>query len=337
MKKEHRFKLGFPVVFCLFILLFASCKQEEVNRFDYDNNPNATLPQIVTGEVSSITKNGAKVSASILSNGRGTVTVSGIVWGTQRNPVVASANKTTNGASAGTFSSQVTGLEPYITYYVRAYATNSAGTAYGEQKEFTTLVNTVIDVDGNEYNTIAIGNQVWMAQSLRVKHYRNGDPIAQVTDNAQWPGLTSGAYGVYPGITDYGNLYGFLYNWYAVDDSRNIAPEGWHVPTDAEWTVLTNFLGGVATAGGTMKDIDLGVWMPPNLAATNSSGFKALPGGYRDVSGPFVNALAYFYVWSSTSGGAATAWSRGLVFNSAAVDVGNYPKKDGFAVRCIKD
>lgn len=138
---------------------------------------------------------------------------------------------------------------------------------------------TVTDYDGNVYQTVLIGDQCWMMENLKVTHYRNGDPIPHVTDGVTWGNLTSGAYCNYN--NDEGNVatYGRLYNWYAVDDSRNIAPAGWHVPSDAEWQTLVDYLGGDAVAGGKMKEAGTTHWASPNTGATNESGFTALPGG----------------------------------------------------------
>jgi len=137
----------------------------------------------------------------------------------------------------------------------------------------------VTDIDGNEYATIQIGTQVWMAENLRTTKYCNGDPIPNVTDSLQWVNLATGAWAHNNNYSQYENLYGKLYNWYAVDDSRNICPCNWHVPTDAEWTTLIDYLGGEGVAGGKMKSTGTQYWLSPNTDATNESGFSGLPGG----------------------------------------------------------
>jgi len=196
----------------------------------------------------------------------------------------------------------------------------------------------VTDIDGNEYATIQIGTQVWMAENLRTTKYCNGDPIPNVTDSLQWVNLATGAWAHNNNYSQYENLYGKLYNWYAVDDSRNICPCNWHVPTDAEWTTLIDYLGGEGVAGGKMKSTGTQYWLSPNTDATNESGFSGLPGGYRKSSGAFYDVGRWGYWWSSTEFGSGFAWPRhlphgnGLVYRYAI-----YTKSYGFSVRCIKD
>jgi uncharacterized protein (TIGR02145 family) len=197
--------------------------------------------------------------------------------------------------------------------------------------------NTVTDIDGNVYRTVTIGTQVWMAENLKVTHYRNGDAIPNVTVPAAWGELTSGAYCNYDNDTAQAADYGRLYNWFAVDDSRNIAPIGWHVPTDAEWQALVNYLGGDAIAGGKMKETGTEHWVSPNTGATNESGFCALPGGDRSGSGHYydINDLAYF--WSSTDSSSFHVWTRALDCNNSAVGRPYSDVQDGLSIRCVKD
>jgi uncharacterized protein (TIGR02145 family) len=193
------------------------------------------------------------------------------------------------------------------------------------------------DIDGNTYATIDIFNQVWLNSNLNVSRYRNGDPIPQVTDPTLWANLTTGAWCYYNNDPANGSIYGKLYNWYAVNDSRGLAPIGWHVPTDNEWTVLTTFLGGSFIAGGKMKAVTL--WNSPNTAATNSSGFTALPGGsfYSGFSFPFGVIGGW---WSSSEEEdlpLVAAWNRQLRYNEGvAVKSGSY-KTLGISVRCMKN
>ncbi|HMA76597.1 MAG TPA: FISUMP domain-containing protein [Candidatus Krumholzibacteriaceae bacterium] len=213
----------------------------------------------------------------------------------------------------------------------------------------TTSPGTVTDIDGNVYQTVTIGTQEWMAENLKVTHYRNGDPIPNVTDDGTWYGLSSGAYCEYD--NDGGNVttYGRLYNGYAVDDSRNIAPEGWHVATDEEWKQLEMYLGMSQSEaddtglrgtdeGGKLKESGTTHWISPNTGATNESGFTALPGGYRYDYGSFTNMGLYAFFWSSTeSNNSFIAWHRYLGYGSAQVGRGDYYKQDGFSVRCVRD
>jgi uncharacterized protein (TIGR02145 family) len=183
---------------------------------------------------------------------------------------------------------------------------------------------------------VRIGTQVWMTKNLNVSRYRNGDPIPQVTDQTQWRYMTSGAWCYYENNTANGPVYGKLYNWYAVNDSRGLAPTGYHVPGDGEWTTLTSFLGGESVAGGKMKATTL--WITPNTGATNSSGFTGLPGGARNGDGIFFYIGVRGY-WHSSSTYMATdfAWNRDLFYGGSAVNIGLGYKKGGLSVRCLRD
>jgi uncharacterized protein (TIGR02145 family) len=196
----------------------------------------------------------------------------------------------------------------------------------------------VTDYDGNSYNTVKIGDQVWMAENLRTTHYANGDPIEKVTDNTDWSNLTTGAYCWYGNDSaTYENFYGKLYNWYTVADSRKACPTGWHMPSDAEWTTLETYLGGSTVAGGKMKETGTTQWISPNTGATNESGFTALPGGGRGSSGGFLNIGGCGYWWSSTEDSSANAWDRYVNYNTSAVNRFALDKKSGISVRCLKD
>ncbi|MBK8484993.1 MAG: fibrobacter succinogenes major paralogous domain-containing protein [Saprospiraceae bacterium] len=199
---------------------------------------------------------------------------------------------------------------------------------------------TMTDIDGNTYKTITIGTQTWMAENLRVTKYRNGDPITIVTDNANWTAFTSGAYCNYNNTTDKDHIatYGRLYNWYAVTDNRNIAPAGWHVPSDAEWRILTSYLGFLPVAGGKMKEISTIHWKSPNTGATNESGFSATPTGYRyGVDGVFYNLGELVGYWSNTPNGSSNAWGRFMGNFITECSSLNGRNNDGNAVRLVKD
>ena len=185
--------------------------------------------------------------------------------------------------------------------------------------------------------TIVIGTQQWMEKNLDVLTYRNGDIIPQVTDPTAWAALTTGAWCYYNNDVANGAIYGKLYNWYAVNDPRGLAPTGWHVPTDDEWTTLSTTLGGDAVAGGKMKVAGTTRWTTPNTGATNESGFAGLPGGFRNSNGSFSNVGGAGYWWSSTEFNTTFAWLRGLYYNDGSIDRFNYNKKGGFSVRCLRD
>ena len=196
----------------------------------------------------------------------------------------------------------------------------------------------VTDIDGNEYGTVLIGNQVWMSENLKVTKYKDGTAIPTGHSNSDWSNLSSGAYAVYDDDDVNTDTYGFLYNWYAVDDSRIIAPDGWHVPTDDEWTTLTDYLGGTSVSGGKMKETGTEHWSSPNTDATNESGFTALPGGYRYFNGNYIHQGYSGYFWSSTEyNGRGSAWYRLLYYDGSDVSRSNYYKLCGFSLRCVRD
>ena len=192
----------------------------------------------------------------------------------------------------------------------------------------------VTDKDGNEYKTVTIGSKEWTAENLKVEHYRNGDLIPQVQDEKEWKKLTTGAWCYYENKTENGATYGKLYNWYAVNDSRGLAPEGWHVPSDAEWKELEEYLGEKDVAGGKMKATEL--WMSPNKEATNESGFTGLPGGYFE-EGKFKLIEKYGCFWSSTEVTTIGAWCRVLKNNIPDIQRDNNHKRNGLSVRCVKE
>ena len=203
------------------------------------------------------------------------------------------------------------------------------------------VTGTVTDIEGNVYITVMIGDQWWMAENLKTTKYRNGDSIPNVTDTSEWLNLTTGAYCNYSNDTSHVRTFGRLYNWYAVSDSRGIAPSGWHVPSDEEWTRLTSFLGGDTLAGGKMKEPGTEHWVYPNSGATNESGFTALAGGYRFsyATGAYYGMGQYGNWWSSTAvdGYYPEAWPRELSYYNADVGRYNNDMKYGFSVRCVKD
>jgi uncharacterized protein (TIGR02145 family) len=209
---------------------------------------------------------------------------------------------------------------------------------------------TVTDIDGFVYKTVKIGNQWWMAENLKVTRYRNGDYIPHVTDNSTWEGLTTGACCNFNNDGTNATTYGSLYNWYAVNDSRNIAPAGWHVPSDEEWKELEMYLGMSQSEadntgwrgtdeGGKLKDAGTGYWIAPNTGATNESGFSALPGGCRHCDGLYyeddINHYAEF--WTSTEYNNTSAFLRTLSWRHSTITRTAGDKQWGFSVRCVKD
>jgi uncharacterized protein (TIGR02145 family) len=198
---------------------------------------------------------------------------------------------------------------------------------------------TVTDYDGNVYNTITIGTQIWLEENLKVTHYNNGDSLPNVTDNNEWTELTTGAYCNDNNDTGTVAVYGRLYNWYAVHDNRKLCPEGWNTPDDSDWIILSAYLGN--QAGGKMKETGTAHWLFPNTGATNQSGFTALPNVDRSnytglFSDEFRNMFAQY--WSGTDNGGDAAPITLLSFGSPDFVLGdNGNKKRGCACRCVRD
>jgi uncharacterized protein (TIGR02145 family) len=201
-----------------------------------------------------------------------------------------------------------------------------------------TTKDTIKDIDGNVYHTIKIGNQRWMHENLKTTHYRDGSPISEVKDSAQWANTSQSrmaAWCYYDNNAGNNPTYGKLYNWYAVADSHHLCPTGWHVPTDTEFNILTDYLGGDTVAGGKMKAKTL--WDAPNTGADNSSGYTALPAGGCGYGGTFNFLGDYGNFWSSTEDGSNSAWLRFLGCSSSHVDRVDGDEGSGLSVRCVGD
>ncbi|MDY0143384.1 MAG: FISUMP domain-containing protein [Bacteroidales bacterium] len=319
----------------VFLVFASSCKKDDD---DNGNGNNAGIPVLSTTEVTDITQTTAKSGGNITSVGGNTVTARGVCWSTGQTPTI-SDNKTTDGTGAGTFVSNISGLTANTTYYARAYATNSKGTAYGSSMSFTTedggSAGSFTDPrDGNVYQTVTIGTQVWMAENLRYLPSvvgpgtgSNTTPYYYVYD---YDGTDVNAA---KGTSNY-STYGVLYNWTA---AVNACPTGWHLPSDDEWTELTDYLGGTGVAGGKLKETGTTHWFSPNTGATNETGFTALPGGYRGGNGAFNGVGGGGSWWSATEYGTGYAWGRGMLYDGSDVGRGNGSKELGFSVRCLRD
>lgn len=298
------------------------------------------VPVLTTTAASALASTTATSGGIISSDGGSSVTVRGVCWAMTQNPTTANS-KTSDGSGSGTFISNITGLSSGRTYYVRAYATNGVGTSYGNQITFLSqglVPETFTDVDANVYHAVVIGTQTWMVENLKTTRYRNGASIPNVTVNASWPTLVSGAYCWRNNdAASFKATYGALYNWYTVVDGRNIAPAGWHVPTIGEWNTLVNYLGGVTVAGGKLKESGTTHWTTPNSGATNSTGFTAVPGGTRNSDGTFFNFGTYGAWWISTEYSTTKAWYGFMYCNDSDADNYNDFKFLGFSVRCIRD
>ncbi len=290
-----------------------------------------TLPISSTSSVSDIMAFTATCGGNTSTGGNATIISRGVCWSTSSNPTIALTTKTFDGTGIGSFTSSITGLRSNTTYYVRSYATNASGTAYGQEVVFRTPP---------EFTT----------QNLNVSTYSDGTPIPKVTNNATWSSLTTGAYCYYENDSaTYAAVYGKLYNWYAVAGiydaaslsnpslRKSLAPVGYHIPTNDDWTNLINYLGGMFVAGGKMKEVGTTYWLTPNTGATNSSGFTGLPGGCRIGGGSFYDIGAYGIWWSSTEFTTSNSWARYLLYSTNSTDRYNTTKTTGVSVRCVKD
>jgi uncharacterized protein (TIGR02145 family) len=301
------------------------------------------VPRIITAAVTGITGSTA-ISGGNVSDGGDPVTERGVCWSKSPNPTIAN-DKTNDGSGPGNYTSNITGLLPATSYYLRAFATNVAGTGYGNEFSFTTDAficgNSFSDYrDGKSYTTVQIGTQCWMAQNLNI-----GTRIAGSTE--QTNNTTIEKY-CYVNNEDYCDVYGGLYQWNEIMNYsttpgiQGICPTGWHLTTDAEWTILIEYLGGEMFAGGNIKttgaiEEGTGLWYSPNTGATNSSGFTALPGGLRYTDGLLGHLSYYGYWWSSSPLDASNAWYRRLDYDNAQVYYGFTDKVHGFSVRCLMD
>ncbi len=195
----------------------------------------------------------------------------------------------------------------------------------------------VLDTDGNIYHTVVIGNQVWIVENLKTTRYNDGTSIPLVTGNTEWINLTTPGYCWYDNDITNKETYGALYNWYAVQTNK-ICPAGWHVPSDSEWTALTDFLGGESTAGGKLKEAGTMHWDSPNTGATDESGLTLLPGGFRGAQGVCYHIGYWGQFWTSTSPFESVAYYRMMAADSETVDNGKgnaIQRLCGLSVRCV--
>jgi len=342
LKMHKTFPMTSLLLVILPVLVMNACSRDAGTK----------IPTITTATTSSITQITAKTGGNILSDGGAPITARGVCWSTSANPSLELTTQTFDGTGTGTFASSISGLSSNTTYYVRAYASNDIGTAYGNKESFTTspggLSGTVTDIEGNIYNTVIIGSQIWMGENLKTTMYNDGTPINCVTDNMTWITLTTAAYCDFNNDPAFSSTYGRLYNWYAVDineatsvasnGGKNVCPTGWHVPSDADWNTLITFLGGEQVAGGKLKEAGTTHWGNPNLGATNETGFTAIPGGYRGNMGGYSTYIRdYANFWNSTGYSSAFAWTIGLVSQGTYLWIETNFKSKGYSVRCIKD
>jgi uncharacterized protein (TIGR02145 family) len=311
------------------------------NEFSFTTLPTtATLGAVGINIIGTET---ATASVIVLNDGGASVSSRGFCWSTSSNPTIQDNSSSVN-SGIGAFDFNINGLNFGTVYHVRAYATNSLGTAYSNDFDFCTDLK---DIDGNVYDVLKFGTQYWMQSNLKTKHFSNGDIIPIGTGSIlDWSTLSTPAYSWYVwGYSEdaFKAIYGLYYNWNAVADSRNICPAGWHVPTDNEWTILADNLGGADVAGGKMKTTGTvangdGLWEGSNTGATNSSNFSALPSGGRTNSG-FLTIGTSGYWWTSTEASTQLVWIRFVYkdFPMLGRNSEQGTKSFGYAVRCLKN
>ncbi len=340
------------VIIASLLLVFSSCKLFEVDFNPDGVNTTSQIPILTTNVITDITKTNASTGGNITSAGLGApITERGVCWNTTGIPQITDF-KTTDGSGIGIFTSNITGLTANTLYYARAYAINNAGIAYGSNEvSFTTALGVVngpnVDFDNYTYHSVVIGTQTWMIENLRNTHLRDGSAISVVTDNTAWFNLTTSACCNYNNDATMVMKYGKLYNWYAVNTGK-LAPAGWHVPSDAEWTTLENYVranqgtsGSVAKALAASTDWTAStnvIAIGNELTKNNSSGFSALPGGLRkSYYGTFYDLGTYGYYWSATEFLALYAYYRILGYDSSGIGRNDSERQSGFSVRCLKD
>ncbi len=312
------------------------------------------LAAVTTIKTSYITCNEAEIQANVIDDGGIRVTQRGICWSSDPNPTVSN-NITIDGSGTGSFTASITGLIHTTKYFIRAYATNSVGTAYGNEIFFTTLTcpscpgtPAVSDYDGNEYKTVQIGNQCWINENLKTTHYSDGVKLVDGTGAGDISAdYSTEYYFAYNDDEDNVLTYGRLYTWAAVMNGKSgsntnpsgvqgVCPTGWHVPSNSEWNELTDFVGGYE-AGGKLKESGPVHWISPNSDASNQTGFEGLPSGSRYPDGVFRSKGYFVSYWTTTENNISEAIFRGLHYNDSRIGYGIIDKSWGKAVRCVKD
>jgi uncharacterized protein (TIGR02145 family) len=349
MGTKIRFSMLSTILGITSLIFITNCTKDDKDDKDVE------FPVVATNEVSEISQTSATSGGMIFDDGGASVTARGVCWSIDQTPTI-SDNKTTDGTGVGGFVSSITGLAANTTYYVRAYATNSKGTEYGSRAvTFTTLENsigdnivfnsnitygTMTDIEGNTYKTVIIGTQTWMAENLLTTKYNDGSPITYVWGNSDWSKLKTPGYCWFNNNgTLFSSTYGALYNWNAVHTGK-LAPEGWHVPSNAEWEQLCDYLGGVSVAGDKLKEAGASHWGSVDFGGTNESGFTALPGANRFYDGkfyPMVGAIGFWWTTTEFSPNSADAQARLMHHYDGTAYYITQSKKEGYSVRCVKD
>ena len=318
---------------------------------------NGICPGTITAlNCSSATNNGTLTATTTASGVTSVISYTGGNGGSHNGQVVTSTGVTglTATLQAGTFANGNGSLTYTITGTpatsgTASFALNIGGkictltrtVAIAPQNPTSGYGSNITDAEGNSYKTVYIGTQQWMGENLKTSKYSDGTTIPNITDNTQWQNNTNGAWAYYNNDAANNAKYGKLYNWYAVskttNGNKNVCPTGWHVPTDAEWTVLTDYLGGASVAGGKMKEAGTINWISPNTDATNVSLFTGFPGGNRNYYGGYNYIGSAGNWWTSTEDNTDNAWYRTLYDSNGDAFRSFINKKNGFSVRCLRD
>jgi uncharacterized protein (TIGR02145 family) len=340
MNKHSKFKLILFVALLGVVMVLTNCKGE-----DEEITSNVLIAN--TNDATRLSQRWATLNG--LVNAREHTATISFEYGTTTayDHVIKATPDTITGSTSITINANISDLTPDTEYHFRIVALSSGVSTYGYDYVFNTLATEIFDitfnpdltygslsdVDGNTYKTIMIGDQTWMAENLRTSKYNDGLIIPRIVEESDWFKLST------PGYSWYNNVsvnYGAIYNWYTVNTGK-LCPAGWHVPSDAEWTTLTNYLGGEAVAGKKQKETGIAHWTSPNTGSTNESGFTALPGGYRNYSGGFGNINRSGYWWSAAEKSSSDAYFRAMNYSYSNVDRSSSNKRSGLSVRCIQD
>jgi uncharacterized protein (TIGR02145 family) len=311
-------------------------------------NDNGQLPTVKTLPIIHKGSFFASCGGQVTNSGSSNVWSRGAVWSTSPN-LVGESSILRTGGGAGLYTSNLSSLKPNTTYYVRAFATNQTGTAFGEEIIFTTYDSAImsnegsgVSFDGYNYKTIVLGNgQEWMAENLRTTIYANGDKIDNLKANSDWTNTTQGAWAHYNNDSQFDNPYGKLYNAYAVSDPRNACPTGWHVPTEFDWDKLIIYLdkNDLILIGNKLKNAGIQYWSSPNQGATNEIGFNGMPGGTRSTTGVFsgIGNTSDFWWGEKLKTGQKFADIYTLKHNKTDFYHSASDLNAGHSVRCVKD
>jgi uncharacterized protein (TIGR02145 family) len=295
------------------------------------NTPKTQPPTILLQKINFISGNSAIVQGDLTNDGGSPIIEKGFCWSLNPNPTILD-KRTSDGATKGVHKSMLNNLLPSSLYYVRAYAKNASGISYSEQLNFRTLSELQIsDVEGNIYNTVQIGGQLWMKENLKTTSFNDGTQIPI------WTTYYGTGYNYYANNPANGSKYGLIYKYYTMKDPKGVCPVDWHVPSEAEWKVMINFLGGPNVAGDKLKESGQANWVAPTSAATNESGFTALPGGSKDCSMSFVNIGTIATFWSSDNVVGGSVKGISLSSQSSTVTYGFGFDCNASYIRCIKD